>query len=134
MLGAGRHHIDACGIDARVSENVGKLGDILFDAIEGTGKEVSEVMGKDLARRHLRRLAERLHLAPDGVPRHGLPFGGDEDRARADALFADIAEQALSEIAHKEDPSVLALAGDLGFPLFHRLDRDILQLADADAA
>ena len=41
VLGAGGHQIDACGIDAAVAENVGKLCDILIQCVECPGEEFS---------------------------------------------------------------------------------------------
>ena len=38
VLGTGSDNIDASGVDARVSENVGKLCNIFFNAVEGAGK------------------------------------------------------------------------------------------------
>ena len=35
MLVASSHNIYPCGIDTAVTENIGKLGDILFDTVKG---------------------------------------------------------------------------------------------------
>ena len=48
MLGGGSNDIDACGVDARMTENVSELGNILFNTVKGTGKQVSKIMRKHL--------------------------------------------------------------------------------------
>ena len=44
---AGRDNIDPCRIDAAVSENIGELGNILFDAVEHTGEQMTKIVRKD---------------------------------------------------------------------------------------
>lgn len=47
---AGGDDIDAGRIDAAVPENIRKLGDVLFDAVEYPGEQVPQVMGEHLLR------------------------------------------------------------------------------------
>ena len=57
VFGAGGHDIDSCGVDAAVPQNVGKLGNVLFDAIESAGKEFAQIVGENLRRRYVRGFA-----------------------------------------------------------------------------
>ena len=65
MLYTGCDNIDTGSIDGAVSQNIGQLGDVLFDAIESAGKEFSQVVGKDLRRLHAGSLTQFLHSGPD---------------------------------------------------------------------
>lgn len=42
--------IDTSGIDAAVAEDVGELGNVFFDAVEHPGKQMPQVVRKDLSR------------------------------------------------------------------------------------
>ena len=42
------HNIDTGGLNATVSEDICQLCNILFNAVKGTGKELAEIMRKDL--------------------------------------------------------------------------------------
>lgn len=52
VFGAGRHDIDTGRIDAAVPQNICQFGDIFLDAVEGSGKEFSQIVRKDLAGIH----------------------------------------------------------------------------------
>lgn len=62
VLGAGGHNIYSGGINAAVSQNVRQFRNIFLDAIKGSGKELAQVMGKDLGGIYLGRMAQPLHL------------------------------------------------------------------------
>ena len=46
VLRAGGDDINSCCVNAAVTENIGKLGDVLFDSIEHTGEQVAQVVRK----------------------------------------------------------------------------------------
>ena len=48
VLCSSGNDIDSCGVDAAVTEDVGKLGDVLFHSVEDTGKQMAKVVRKDL--------------------------------------------------------------------------------------
>ena len=50
VFGAGGHNIDPCGINAAVSQNIRQLCNVLLDAIKGSGKELAQIVGKNLGR------------------------------------------------------------------------------------
>ena len=68
VLRAGGDDINSCCVNAAVTENIGKLGDVLFDSIEHTGEQVlfQRVIGPgeqvaQVMRKHLFRIDIRLH-------------------------------------------------------------------------
>ena len=65
MLRAGGDDIDACGIDAAVTENVCKLGNVSLDAVKHTGEQMPQVVRKDLTGINISLRTERFHLPPD---------------------------------------------------------------------
>ena len=64
VLGAGGHDIDAGGVNGAVTQNVGKFGNILFDSVKGSGKQLSQVVREHLALRDLRLLTQGFHFLP----------------------------------------------------------------------
>lgn len=65
VLVAGGNDIDSGCVDTAVAENVGKLRDILFNAVKSAGKQMAQVVRKDLVRIDSRLLAKPFHLPPD---------------------------------------------------------------------
>ena len=61
MLNTSGHDIDPSGVDGTVTQDVGQLGDVLFDAVESAGKEFSQIVRKDLAWLYAGGLAQFLH-------------------------------------------------------------------------
>ena len=57
MLCPCTHDINPGRVDAAVSQNIRQFGNVLFDAVEGSGKEFSQIVGKHLCRLHLCSLA-----------------------------------------------------------------------------
>ena len=48
VFGAGGNDINSCSVNAAVTENIGKFGEILFLLVKNAGKEMAEIMRKDL--------------------------------------------------------------------------------------
>ena len=67
VFGACGHNIDTGGIDRAVAQNVGQFRNILVNAVEGSGKEFSQVMGKYLGFLDTRFPAKLLHLSPNAA-------------------------------------------------------------------
>lgn len=44
MFCAGRHDINASGVDTAVAEDIGEFGDIFFYAVERTSKKLSQII------------------------------------------------------------------------------------------
>ena len=58
------HGVDASGVNAAVSEDIGESYYILLDSVIGAGKEVAEVMRKDLFFGYSCFAAELFHVRP----------------------------------------------------------------------
>lgn len=65
MFGAAFEGIDAGGVDAGVAEQAGEAEKVFFGGIEGAGKEVAQVVGKNFFRCDAGLSAEGFHGAPD---------------------------------------------------------------------
>lgn len=72
MLCAGGNDIYTSGVDAAVTEDIGELGDVLLDAVECAGKQVSEVVWKHFAGVYVCITAKLFHLTPDVCSADGI--------------------------------------------------------------
>ena len=68
------HNIDSSRGDTAVTQNICKFRNIFFDAIEGPGKELAEVVWKDLGRIDARGLTQPFHLRPNIAAIQRIPF------------------------------------------------------------
>lgn len=65
VLGAAFEGVDAGGVDTGVAEQVGEAQKVFFSGIEGAGKEVTQVVGKDFFRCNACLSAEGFHSTPN---------------------------------------------------------------------
>lgn len=130
---AGGHDIDPGGFDAAVAQNVRQLGDVLFHAVEGAGKELTQIVGEYLAGIHPGGFAERLHLLPDVAPVQGISPSGAEEDAGVDPLPFCVIQQQPFQLPRHQDPPGFALAPDGNLPGAHRFHGEVFQLRDPDA-
>ncbi len=65
MFHAGGHDIDTGGVDGTMPQDIRQFGDVLFDAIEGTGEQLSKIMWEHLGRLHPGRFAQLFHCRPN---------------------------------------------------------------------
>lgn len=84
MFISGSCNINSCGVDTAVTKNVGKLGNILFDAVKGTCEKVAQIMGKHLLRIYPCLLTKIFHFTPNVVSAHRLATSSYEDCTRCD--------------------------------------------------
>ena len=83
VLDARRNDIDARRVDACMSENIRKLGNVLFETVKGAGKKVSEIVREDLRRRNMGACAQPFHFTPNGGSTNGHPVFIYKDGSRA---------------------------------------------------
>ena len=79
MLCAGGHGINARGIDAGVAKDVRKLGNILFNTVKRTRKQVPQIVRKHLAWQYVCLLAQRFHQTPHMMTADRLSISGSKD-------------------------------------------------------
>ena len=132
VLGAGGADVDARGVDAAVSQQVGQLRQILVQPVERPGEQVAEVMGKHLLVGDTGGAAQRLHLPPDVAAIQRCAGAGDKHGAAGDAALLDVAQQLILQAGGQDHPAGLALAADDGHATAGGLGGDGGQLADAD--
>lgn len=78
VLAAGGNDIDSGCVDAAVAENVRQLCNVLFNPVKCAGKQMPQVMRKDLFRVYPRLLAKAFHLPPDIGAVHRFSCAGDK--------------------------------------------------------
>ena len=103
VLCAGGNDVNAGGVDAAVTEDVGELGDVLFNAVKCAGKQMTEIMRKYFAGVDICVPAKLFHFAPDIRAADELTRFGDKDRAGIDMMPLRVFQQLLLKIAHDDD-------------------------------
>ena len=81
VFGAGGNDIYAGRVYICVTKNIGKLGDILFQTIKGTGEQMSQIVREYLAWTDLCRFAQRFHISPYIYSAHGFAASCEKDWA-----------------------------------------------------
>lgn len=69
----GGQEVDAGGLEAGMAQHIRQLHDVTAGPVKGRGEQMAKVVGKDLAGRDPRRLAQPLHLRPDLTAAEGRP-------------------------------------------------------------
>ena len=110
VLAAGGHDINAGSINAAMAQDICQLRNILFNPIESSGKELSQIVWEYLAGIYPGFLAQRFHLRPDTASIQRLSVSGDEDHAEANFFFLGIVQQQLSQLTRNQNGPALALA------------------------
>ena len=78
MLCTGADDINSCSVYTAVTEDVGKLGDVLFDPVKNAGKKVPQIMRKNFVRVDVGFHAQRFHIPPDIRPTNRFSAARDE--------------------------------------------------------
>ena len=78
MFIAGGNDVNSGCVDTAVTENIGKLGNVLFNPVKCAGKQMPQVMRKDLFRVYPRLPAKAFHLPPDIGAVHRFSCAGDK--------------------------------------------------------
>ena len=68
MLDASTHNVDPGGVDAAVAENICQLRNILFHTVEGSGKQLPQIVRECLAGIYPGSFAQTFHLRPNRFP------------------------------------------------------------------
>ena len=134
MLVASGDDIDPRGVDAAVTENVGELGNVLFNAAKRAGKQVAKIVRKDLVRIDVGVFAQLFHLPPDVRAADRFAAARHEDWSCCDMLLFGILQQFLFERFDKKDRANFSLAVDGRLTALDHFNRDELQFAYADAS
>ena len=90
MFCTGSDDVDPGSVYIAMTEDVGELGNVLFNAIEGACKQMAEIVGKHLIRRYPRLLTQCFHLTPDIASAHRLAGFRDKDAPGSNSFGLDI--------------------------------------------
>ena len=124
MLCAGRHNVYSSGVYTAVTENIGKLGNILVNAVKNTREQMTEIVREYLCLTHPRLAAKSLHFAPDIASVKRLSAPRNEDRPRFYPPPLRIAQKPFSKLANDEYHSPLPLASNRDLAALDRLKCD----------
>ena len=130
----GGQEVDACGLEAGMAQHIRQLHDVTAGPVKGRGEQMAKVVGKDLAGRDPRRLAQPLHLRPDLTAAEGRPVSGEKDLAGGGLLLFGVLQQLATQLIREKDGADLAFQGDLRPPRFGGFHRDIPHLGHPDAS
>ena len=65
VFDAGGNDVNAGSVDTAVTENVGELGNIFFDTVKHSCKQMAQVVRKNFLRIDTRTFAKAFHFPPD---------------------------------------------------------------------
>ena len=65
MLYTRSHNIYPGRFDTSVSQDICQFRNILFDSVKGSGKELTQIVGKDFLTLDMCFLAHTLHISPN---------------------------------------------------------------------
>lgn len=133
MLDTCGHNIDACGVYAAVSENTRQLGDILFNAAKGPGKELAQIVGEYLACLDACGLAQLLHLPPDAAAVQRFSAFVKKNRTGMEAPLLGVIQQLLFQLARNQNGPGFAFAVDCYFPGAYGFHGEIPQLGNPNS-
>lgn len=133
VLDACGDDINSCRVDTAVSENVGKFRDILFDTVEHTSKQMSQIMRKNLLRIDIGILAKAFHFSPDFRPTDRSACLRYKDKPLTYSAFLNIPEQFFLKFLYKKYSSRLSFERDGCFAASDRIDRYKLKFTHTDS-
>ena len=94
---SGFHGVNAGGVHAGVTEDVRQPQQILFHVVKNAGEQMTQRMGKDLARVNPRPLTQGFHAPPDRAAVQRRFILREEHTAGGDAGLFHIAQQEPSQ-------------------------------------
>ena len=132
MFRASGNYVNSSGVDTAVTENICKLGNILFNAVKYTSKKVTEIVRKNFIGIYICRLAEFLHISPNVCTAEGLACSCDKDTARFNFLFFCIFQKFSLQSLYDKNTSTFSFAENSGFTFSDCLNSDKLKFTYTD--
>ena len=133
VLHTGGHDIDSGGVDAAVAQNVSQPGNVFFKTIEGTSKQLAQIVWKHLAGLDPGLFAQSLHLRPNIASIQRLSASGDKNRAGTDAVFLCECQQQTAQLSRQQNGSGLTLTANGNLAAADALNGEKPQFTDPDA-
>ena len=103
MLRPCGHQIDAGGFHAGMAQHVRKLDHIPAGLVKGPGKQMPQVVGEHLSRRHPGFPAKGFHFRPNLLPRKVFAASGAEYPAGNGFLRFGVPQQFPAELFGQQD-------------------------------
>ncbi len=108
MLRFGGDEIEPGCFNTGMAQHIRQLCHIPANPIEGLGKQVPQIVRKDLGRCNPRLFAERLHLRPYLAAAHPFSVSGEEYLSGDDFSFSSVFFQLPAELSGKQDGANLS--------------------------
>lgn len=90
MFRTGGDDVYPGSVDVAVAENIGELGNVLFNAVKCACKQVAKIVREHLIRRYPCLLTQGFHLSPDVTSAHRLARFRDKDTPCSNPFSFDI--------------------------------------------
>ena len=128
-----RRHVDPCGIDTAVSEDIRKVADVFMYAVVGAREEMAEVMWECFLQCNACFFGVLFHFRPDVAAVYRVSVFRDEDCAAPDVVLFAVVEQFHSQLVHEKDIAVFSFAEYADLSDSHCFHRDRCKFTDAHA-
>lgn len=125
--------IDACGLDGGVAEHIRQPRDVAAFLIENDGEQMTQVVRKDFAGRHMAGDGKAFHIGPHLITAHGFSIRGEKNLAADDFFLAGVLPQLVAEPGRDEDGANLSFQMDVGASTTQGFDGDGGKLGHTDA-
>lgn len=123
---AGGNDINSSCVDTAVTENVGKLRNIFFNAVKCACKQVAKIMRKYLLRIDICIFAQCFHFSPNIRAVYWFAAFRYKNHTVFNSLLCCIAEQFLFQFFHDKNRACFCLTVYDCLATFYRLNRDVL--------
>ena len=120
-------------IHTAVAEDIRKAHDILLNRIKGSGKQMTQVMRKDLLLVHAGAPAQPFHIAPYIGPVKRIPVFRHENRAAFPFLFPQIPTEHPAKRVRQKHRAAFPFAPNLRPAAANGFRRDRPQLRHSDS-
>lgn len=133
------HGVDACGVDAGVTQDVRQPGQVALYGVIRSGEQMAEIVGEHLGRLHSSAFAQAFHVPPDVGAVKGPPRPRHEHRPAdvlrpgGDFLCPEIVPEQAAQLGGQEHDAPLSFVDDFRPASGHGPNRDEPQLGHPDA-
>lgn len=132
MFRTGGDNINSGRVDVAVTENIRKFCNVLFNAVEHPCKQVAQVMRKHLLRVCICFFTQCFHFPPNVRAAYRLACSCNKNHTVFYSLLCCVAEQFLFQFFNNKHRPCFRFAVHYCLAILYRLNRYILQFADAD--
>lgn len=132
VIGSGE--IDARGLDGGVAKHICQTRDVAAFLIENDGEQMTQVVRKDFAGRHMAGDGKAFHIGPHLITAHGFSIRGEKNLAADDFFLTGVLPQLVAEPGRDEDGADLSFEMHIGASTTHGFNGDGGKLGHTDAS